>query len=68
MLNSLLIGVVAVGILIVTHWLLKKLRPNNKWWDSAILTILLLSAFGMMLLMFGYNLPLPYPLGLPLPH
>ena len=68
MTNGLLIGGVAMVIFILTHWLLKKRRPNNKWWDSATLTILLLSALGMIVLMLGYKVPLPYPLGLPLPH
>ena len=68
MINVLLFGLVAMGFFILTHWLLKKFRPNNKWWDSATLTILLLSAFGMVALMLRHNVPLPYPLGLPLPH
>ena len=68
LLGGLLVGAVALGIFLFTHWLLKKRRPSHKWWDSATLTILLLSALGMVALMLGHNVPLPYPLGLPLPH
>ena len=68
LINGLLVGAVALGIFLFTHWLLKKRRPNHKWWDSVTLTILLLSAFGMVALMLGHNFPLPYPFGLPLPH
>ena len=68
LINGLLVGGVAIGILVFTHGLLSKHWPNYKWWDSATLTILLLSAFGMVALMLGLNVPLPYPLGLPLPH
>ncbi len=66
--DGLLAGVVVLGIFLLTHWLVKKRRPNHKWWDSATLTILILSALGMIVLMLGYKVPLPYPLGLPLPH
>jgi len=68
LINGLLVVAVALGILLSTHWLLKKRRPNHKWWDSVMLTILLLSALGMIALMLGHNVPLPYPLGLTLPH
>ena len=66
--DGLLVGALVPGIFILTHWLIKKRRPNHKWWDSATITILLLSALGMIVLMLGHNVPLPYPLGLPLPY
>ena len=52
LINGLLVGGVAIGIFVFTHGLLKKRWPNYKWWDSVILTILLLSGFGLMSLMF----------------
>ena len=55
--NGLLVGGVAMGIFIFTHGLLKKRRPNYKWWDSVSLTILLLAAFGMVALMLVGSLP-----------
>ena len=58
LINGLLVGGVAIGIFVFTHGLLKKRWPNYKWWDSVILTILLLSAFGLLSLMF-VGLPLP---------
>ena len=59
LINGLLVGAVALGIFLFTHWLLKKRWPNYKLWDSASLTILLLSTFGMIALML---------VGLPFPH
>ena len=61
-------GGVAIGISLLVHWLLKKRWPKIKWWDSVAIIILLLAALGMVALMLGLNVPLPYPLGLPLPH
>ena len=58
LINGLLVGGVAIGIFVFTHGLLKKRWPNYKWWDSVILTILLLSAFGMISLML---VGLPFP-------
>ena len=58
LINGLLVGGVAIGIFVFTHVLLNKHWPNYKWWDSVILTILLLSAFGLLSLMF-VGLPLP---------
>ncbi len=58
LINGLLVGGVALGIFVFTHGLLNKHWPNYKWWDSVILTILLLSAFGLISLMF---VGLPFP-------
>ena len=58
LINGLLVGGVAIGIFVFTHGLLNKRWPNYKWWDSVILTILLLSAFGLISLMF---VGLPFP-------
>ena len=56
--DGLLVGGAALGIFVFTRWLLKKRWQNYKWWDSVILTILLLSAFGMVSLML---VGLPFP-------
>ena len=58
LIGGLFVGGVAMGIFMFTHWLLKKRWPNYKWSDSVILTILLLSAFGMISLML---VGLPFP-------
>ena len=58
LINGLLVGGVAIGIFVFTHGLLNKRWPHYKWWDSVILTILLLSAFGMISLML---VGLPFP-------
>ena len=58
LMDGLLVGGVAMGIFMFTHWLLKKLWPNYKWWDSVILTILLLYAFWIISLMLVGS-PLP---------
>ena len=49
--DGLLIGGVAMGVFVFTHWLLKKRWPNYKLWDAVSLTILLLATFGMIVLM-----------------
>jgi len=48
LIGGLLVSGVAMGIFMFTHWLLKKRWPNYKWWDSVILTILLLYAFWII--------------------
>ena len=58
LMDGLLVGGVALGIFVFTHGLEKIRWPNYKWWDSVILTILLLSAFGLISLMF---VGLPFP-------
>jgi len=58
LINGLLVGGVAMGIFMFTHWLLKKRWPNYKWWNSVVLTILLLSAFWIISLMLAGS-PLP---------
>ena len=58
LINGLLVGGVAIGIFVFTHGLLNKHWPNYKLWDSVAITILLLSAFGLLSLMF-VGLPLP---------
>ena len=46
--DGLLVGGVAIGIFVFTHWLLNKRWPNYRWWDSISITILLLFAFWMI--------------------
>jgi len=56
--DGLLVGGVALGIFVVTHWLLKKRWPNIKWWDSGVITILILFTFWIISFML-VGPPLP---------
>ena len=58
LINGLLVGGVAMGISMFTHWVLKKRWQNYKWWDSVVITILLLFAFWIISFMLA-GPPLP---------